>query len=210
MMRGWAAILTLLLIAISPTQSAARRIVSPPHYTGIDDAVARSDGFWRLTHTTPERRVRADSVGLSCIERVGEFELRWLSIAGDYCSYTLRRAGPSYVIYVQLQPLEMTLEDVVRGWVGSGRRNESRAADIGRCQGLLARTTIDPAQGVHPNGRPWHTEGSQLFVYALQSPTQMLSIRLLSEGPPPYHDSDEEVIRLAHVSMDCPAHTSPR
>jgi hypothetical protein len=207
--RVWAAC-ALLSLAAGAVQSEARVLPEAPHYYSIDDAVARSDGFWALTHTTPERRVRATSVGLSCIERAGAFSVVWLSVRGEsaYCSYTPqnRRGGSALVIYAQLRPDDVTLDDLVRDEENRGGPNahrETQERNVGRCRGVLMRTTIDPATGRYPNGRAWRTRGRHDIVYALERSGRAVEIRLRSEGPPPYYESDVEVIQIAEASLEC-------
>jgi hypothetical protein len=191
-----------------PAQAYARVAPVPPHYASVDDAVARSEGFWRLTQGTSERRVRADAVGLACIERAGDFAVVWLSMPQEnegYCSYSRRRPGPTLVIYVNAGPVSTSLEELARREAARSGRHESRVRNIGRCRGVLMRTTFDPAEGRYPNGRAWRTSGRHDIVYVVHSPTRALEVRLLSEGPPPYYESDAEVIRIAETSMDCQA-----
>jgi hypothetical protein len=194
-MHAWATALALAFVVACSSTSDARRSTTAPHYDSIDDATAHSGGYWRLTHTAPERRVRAETIGLTCAERVDGFVLSWLSTPeyGGYCSYLWRRDGSTPTIFVQLQPPGATFEALWQRPEGRGR-SEARDRNIGRCRGVISRTTTDPTGG---------SGGQHMIVYALQSPTQMLSVRLVSDGPPPFYESDAEVIRLAELSIEC-------
>ena len=64
-------------------------------------------------------------------------------------------------------------------------------------------TTIPVRQGVYRNGRRWRTEGRHDIVYVLATSDRLMEVRLRSEGPAPYYESDAEVIRIAEVGMSC-------
>jgi len=201
-MRAWAATLAALSLAMAGASSYARSAHIPPHYYGADDAIERSQGYWRLTHETPERRVRADSVAFSCADQVGPFSVSWLSMPGEqpYCSYN-QRGGP--VIYVQKMPADVSVARLVEDEIRRGARSVVTDRNVGRCRGVLIRTTADPTSGRYPNGREWRTQGRHDIVYALEREGHLVSVRLRSEGPPPYYERDAEVLRIGEFTMPC-------
>jgi hypothetical protein len=208
-MRAWAVAVAIVSMTVTVAAYARSAPVPPPHYHSADDAIARSQGFWRLTHEAPERRVRADSVAFSCIDRVGSFSVVWLSLPGapPRCGYSQRerRRGPTLGIYVQKAHDDMSLENVVADEIrrGGDARREMGERNVGRCRGVLMRTTIDPASGRYRNGREWRTHGRHDIVYVLERERHVVEVRLRSEGPAPYYERDAEVLRIAELTMPC-------